>query len=149
MAEDRADLATLEALVRALDGAGRRRLMRRIVQDVRREQGRRIGRQQDPDGKAFAPRSINPASPDQKRGPMFKGLRLIRSMTVQASESDGAVGFVGRVERIARVHQLGEMDRPRPRLRPVRYPVRQLLGVSSQTEAVVWDALQRHLVGGG
>jgi hypothetical protein len=38
------------------------------------------------------------------------------------------------------------MDAPRKGWRPVRYPVRQLLGVSSDTERVVWEALERHLL---
>lgn len=136
----------LEALYRSLDASGRRRLMRGVVQAVRREQGRRIGKQQDPDGKCFAPRKIDATRPDQAKGPMFKRLRLIRHMIAQPGIDEGVVGFASRTERIARVHQHGERDSPREGMRPVRYPERRLLGVGSTTEQVVWEALERHLL---
>jgi len=140
------DTAVLEALYNALEAPGRRRLMRGIVQAVRREQSQRIARQVDPEGQRFAPRAAAQQRKDQAKGPMFRRLRLIKHMVAQADESEGLVGFKSRSERIARVHQHGEMDAPRPGWRPVRYPVRQLLGVSDKTERIVWDALEQHLL---
>lgn len=140
------DTAILEALYNSLDAGGRRRILRSVVQAVRREQGARIARQQDPDGQRFAPRSRAQNRRDQATGPMFRKLRLIRHMVVQAGTDEGIVGFKSRTERIARVHQHGETDAPRPGWRPVRYPERRLLGVSSDTERLVWEALERALL---
>jgi phage virion morphogenesis protein len=140
------DTAILEALYNALQPGGRRQLMRGIVQAVRREQTQRIARQVDPAGDRFAPRAPAQKRKDQARGPMFRRLRLIKHTVTQVTESEGLVGFKSRAERIARVHQEGGMDAPRPGWRPVRYPVRQLLGVSDDTERIVWEALERHLL---
>lgn len=38
------------------------------------------------------------------------------------------------------------MDAPRKGWRPVRYPVRRLLGVSDQTERIVMEAIEKHLL---
>jgi phage virion morphogenesis protein len=38
------------------------------------------------------------------------------------------VEFTGKVQRIARVHQLGLKDKPSPKSATVEYPQRQLLG---------------------
>ena len=141
-----ADRNILEALYANLGAGQRRQLMRGVITDVRREQLKRIAAQRDPDGARFAPRSQGQKRKDQATGPMFKRLRLIKHTVVRASESEGVMGFKSRAERIASVHQHGEMDAPRKGWRPVRYPVRQLLGVSSDTERVVWEALERHLL---
>ena len=140
------DTAILEALYNALTATGRRQLMRGIVQAVRREQTQRIARQVDPSGARFAPRAPAQGRRDQAKGPMFRRLRLIKHFATQHNEAEGLVGFKGRSERIARVHQYGEMDAPRKGWRQVRYPVRQLIGVSDDTERIVWDALERHLL---
>lgn len=141
-----ADTAVLEALYRALSAGERRKLMKGIITAVRREQLQRIGKQQDPDGNRFAPRSTGQKRKDQATGPMFKRLRLIRHTVVQSSETEGVMGFKSRAERIAAVHQHGQMDAPRKGWRPVRYPVRRLLGVSDQTERIVMEALEKHLL---
>lgn len=142
-----ADKNVLEALYRALSAPERRKLMRGVITAVRREQLKRIAAQRNPDGRAFAPRSTGQKRKDQATGPLFKKLRLIRHTVMQSSESEGTMGFKNRAERIARVHQYGEMDAPRKGWRPVRYPVRQLLGVSDQTERIVMEALEKHLLG--
>lgn len=139
--------AVLEALYRALSAPQRRKLMRSVITAVRREQLKRIASQRNPDGSAFAPRSTAQNRRDQKTGPLFQRLRLIRHTVMQYGENTAAVGFKSRAERIAAVHQYGGMDAPRPGWRPVRYPVRQLLGVSDQTERVVMDAIEKHLLG--
>ena len=142
-----ADTSVLESLYRSLSAGERRKLMKGIITAVRREQLQRIGKQQDPDGNRFAPRSTGQKRKDQATGPMFKRLRLIRHTVMQSSESEGVMGFKSRAERIAEVHQHGQMDAPRKGWRPVRYPVRRLLGVSDQTERIVMDALEKHLLG--
>ena len=143
-----ADTAVLEALYRALSAGERRKLMKGIITAVRREQLQRIAKQTDPDGNRFAPRARpQQGRQDQRTGPLFQRIRLIKHTVVQSTESEGVMGFKGRAERIAAVHQHGQMDAPRKGWRPVRYPVRRLLGVSDQTERIVMDALEKHLLG--
>ena len=143
-----ADTAVLETLYRALSAGERRKLMKGIITTVRREQLQRIAKQQDPDGNRFAPRARpQQGRQDQRTGPLFQRIRLIKHTVVQSTESQGVMGFKGRAERIAAVHQHGEMDAPRKGWRPVRDPVRRLLGVSDQTERIVLEALEKHLLG--
>lgn len=141
-----ADTSVLESIYRSLTASERRKLMKGIITAVRREQLQRIGKQTDPDGNRFAPRSTGQKRKDQATGPMFKRLRLIKHTVVQSTESEGVMGFKSRAERIAAVHQHGQMDAPRKGWRPVRYPVRRLLGVSDQTERIVMEELEKHLL---
>lgn len=140
------DIRTLEALYASLSTGQRRKLMRGIITDVRREQLKRIAKQRDPDGAKFAPRAPAQNRADQARGPMFPKMRLIKNTLIQSNEREGVMGFKGRTERIARVHQFGEKDVPRKGWRPVRYPVRQLLGISSETERIVMASIEKHLL---
>jgi phage virion morphogenesis protein len=142
-----ADLSVLESLYKALSSGERRKLMRSVIIAVRREQLQRIAAQRDPDGNPFAPRAKpHQGRKDQRTGPLFRRLRLIRHTTISASETQGVMGFKSRAERIAAVHQFGGMDSPRKGWRPVRYPERRLLGVSDQTERIVLEAVEKHLL---
>ncbi|MEK6383108.1 MAG: phage virion morphogenesis protein [Paraburkholderia tropica] len=49
-------------------------------------------------------------------------------VTVEAKADGLALGFAGRVARIARVHQLGELASGAPCGPNVQYPARRLLG---------------------
>jgi phage virion morphogenesis protein len=141
-----ADVNILEALYRNLGAAERRKLLKGVIADVRREQLKRIAAQRAPGGEKFAPRSQTQKRNDQATGPMFKRLRLIKHTVIRSNETEGVMRFKSRAERIAEVHQYGGMDAPRKGWRPVRYPVRELLGVSSDTERIVWESLERHLL---
>jgi len=59
------DLAELEriagALLRSITPPGRRRILRAMAKDLQRSQAARVGRQQNPDGSAYAPRKAKPA----------------------------------------------------------------------------------------
>lgn len=137
--------AWAEPLLQALDGAAQRKLARTIAQDLRRSQAARIAAQINPDGSAYAPRK--PQQQDQRRQKikdragnkpgrvkpgrikaMFAKLRTPAHLRTVSDDQGPAVGFLGRVARIARVHQHGLQDKPSPNARTVTYPVRELLG---------------------
>ncbi|ENY6047286.1 phage virion morphogenesis protein, partial [Klebsiella pneumoniae] len=59
---------------------------------------------------------------------MFAKLRTNRYMKASGNDSAAVVEFTGKVQRIARVHQLGLKDKPSPKSAAVEYPQRQLLG---------------------
>ena len=59
---------------------------------------------------------------------MFAKLRTNRYMKASGNDSAAVVEFTGKVQRIARVHQLGLKDKPSPKSSAVEYPQRQLLG---------------------
>jgi Phage virion morphogenesis family len=61
MSEDLAELERIAgALLRATAPPERRRILRAMAKDLQRSQSARIGRQQNPDGSAYAPRKTKP-----------------------------------------------------------------------------------------
>src|SRR5690606_37252548 len=113
-----------------------------------RSQAQRIAIQRNPDGSPFAPRKQR-KDLRGKRGrikrAMFTRLRNTRNLKAKGTADEIAVGFFGRVARIARVHQWGLSDRPGPGAPDVRYPQRVLLGFTQDDIELVRDALTRHL----
>lgn len=144
------DLDQFEAwagtLLAKLQPAARRRLARVVGTALRRSQVRRIGDQVNPDGSAYAPRKREQAGQIKRRADrMFKGLTKAKHLKVEASEHSVAVGFLGRVSRIARVHQEGLSDRVTPGGPTVRYERRELLGFTDADRRTIRDLLIEHL----
>jgi phage virion morphogenesis protein len=57
-----------------------------------------------------------------------------------------AVGFFGRVARIARVHQEGLTDKVAKKGPKYHYPARPLLGFSATDQALIGESLLRYLI---
>ena len=55
------------------------------------------------------------------------------------------VGFVGRVARLARLHQEGLMERASPKARSIAYPRHELLGLTEADREWVREMLVEHL----
>ncbi|QWN07019.1 phage virion morphogenesis protein [Xanthomonas citri] len=121
-------------LLTRLQPGERRTLARKIGTELRRSQSQRIGKQQAPDGSPYAPRKqqLRQKSGRVKRAKMFAKLRQAKYFKVSASPNQVSVGFLGRVSRIARVHQEGLKDQVRRDGPTVRYGRRVLLGYSSK-----------------
>jgi phage virion morphogenesis protein len=149
------ELTHLEAwvapLAAKLSAAGRKALSRVIGTDLRRSQVARITEQKEPDGTPFTARRpgknlrAKRGGIRRRQGAMFAKLRTARWLKVMASTNEAAVGFTGRAERIARVHQEGLRDRVSPGGPEVRYARRQLLGFSDADRQMVRDHLLKHL----
>ncbi|MBN3005580.1 phage virion morphogenesis protein [Chromobacterium alkanivorans] len=138
----------LAGLLANMDGKARRKLAREVAKQLRQSQQRRIADQLNPDGSAFAQRK--PQVRDQKgkiRRTMFAKLRTTKYLKTEASPNAAVVGFVGEVERIARVHQYGLRDRAQKGGPEVQYPARQLLGFTEADIEAVSDAAIKHLAG--
>ncbi|MEA9842360.1 phage virion morphogenesis protein [Xanthomonas campestris] len=134
-------------LLARLQPGERRTLARKIGTELRRSQSQRIGKQQAPDGSWYAPRKqqLQQKSGRVKRAKMFAKLRQARYLKVSASPNQVSVEFMGRVSRIARVHQDGLTERVRPGGPMARYEKRQLLGLSIEDRQLVRDQLLNHL----
>ena len=76
---------------------------------------------------------------------MFRKMRLARNLKAGATDTEAWVGFSGRAAQIARVHQEGGIDRPGPRVKPVRYAKRELLGLTDAERARSSDLLLKHM----
>jgi phage virion morphogenesis protein len=147
------DLQVLEtwvaALLAKLDEGERRKLLGAVARDLRRSQSKRITTQRNPDGSAFAPRKPKDLRGKKGRikGRMFTKLKSARYMRTQSTANGLSVGFVGRVSRIARVHQYGLKDRPERGQADVQYEARQLLGFSGDELENIRNMLIDHLTG--
>ena len=134
-------------LLARLEPGARRQLNQQIGRELRRSQQQRIAAQRNPDGSAFAPRK--PRQLRAKKGrikrQMFAKLRQAKHLKVQSSADAIAIGFMGRVARIARVHQYGLRDRPDRRQAEVQYERRELLGFTDADLELIRDQLLEHL----
>lgn len=149
------DLQALETwaapILQRLQPAERSRLSRSIGTTLRRTQQRRIAAQMNPDGSAYAPRRQQPASRAKagkiKRNAMFRKLRQAEHLKVRANPQLVAVGFFGRVARIARVHQEGLTDAVSKNGKRITYEKRQLLGFTDAEVAQIRDQIMDHVQG--
>jgi len=133
----------LAALIASLSPASRHKMAAEIAKQLRASQQQRIKRQQAPNGTPYASRKRQPVRGKQGRvkRAMFAKLRTHRYMKAKGSIDDAVVEFVGRVQRMARVHQDGLKDRPTRYSKEVRYDVRELLGFSEADRKIVEDAV--------
>lgn len=147
------DFAPIEQLCRDLllrvSAAERSKLMRAIGREIRKSQSDRIGRQQEPDGAAFAPRRPKKARAGKgqlRQQKMFRKIRMAKSLRAGGNGDEVWVGFGGRAARIAAIHQLGLPDAPAPGQPKVRYARRVLLGLTQAERERVIDMILDHVV---
>jgi len=133
-----------DGLLHNLTPAARRQLARDIARRLGDSQKKRIAAQQNPDGSAYAPR-LRQKVGKLRRGKMFAKLCTTKFLRTTVTDSAAVVGFAGRVERIARVHQYGLRDRVRPGGPEVQYTRREVLGYTEQDEQMVGDVVIAHL----
>jgi phage virion morphogenesis protein len=147
------DLHALEqwasVLLAKLDESERRKLLGTLARDLRRSQQKRVTAQRNPDGNPFVPRK--PKDLRGKKGrvksKMFTKLKTARYLRTESNAGGFAIGFVGRVGRIARIHQYGLRDRPAKGQADVQYDTRELLGFSGSELDTIRNALIDHLAG--
>lgn len=149
------DLRALEtwagALLAKLQPAQRRAINHQVAIDLRRSQAQRIKAQQGPDGAAYPPRKRRKELKGKKgrikrqKAAMFAKIRTTKFLKIKATGNQIEVGFVGRVARMARVHQFGEEERISKGGAAYKYPERPLLGFSASDHALIRDSLLKHL----
>lgn len=139
----------LKGLLDAMSPAARRRLAVDIAKRLRQSQQQRIKSQKAPDGTAYAPRK--PQRIREKKGrvkrEMFAKIRANNYLKASGNNNAAVVGFTGKVQRIARVHQLGLRSKMSPNGREVQYPERQLVGFSQEDIEIVQDSIINSLYG--
>lgn len=122
----------IAALIANLSPAARKQMASGIARKLRASQQQNIKSQKAPDGTPFKPRKTQPVRGKKGRvkREMFAKLRTAKYMKAKGTGNDAAVGFTGRVQRMARVHQLGLRDRATRGGKEVQYEARPLLGFS-------------------
>jgi phage virion morphogenesis protein len=141
-------------LLAKLSPAARRTAMLDVARELRRSQKARIASQRNPDESAYEPRKTRAAKGGKKlrekngrikRAAMFAKLRTSRFMKLEADATGLALGFSGRVARVARVHQFGESERVAPGGVEYKYPTRVLLGFKDTDHSMIQDILLKHI----
>lgn len=136
----------LVGLIGALAPASRRKLASEIAKELRRSQQQRIKQQKAPDGTPYQARRRQPlrAKKGRIKRAMFQKLRTSRYMKASGRNDTAVVEFTGKVQRIARIHQLGLKDRPNPHAQDVQYPERRLLGFSMTDKELIEQLINIH-----
>lgn len=138
--------AQLSGLISQLEPSARRVLARAIAKELQPRQRKRIADQLNPDGTPFAKRKPQLRQKAGRiRRTMFSKLRTVRYLKSAATANSAVVGFVGEVERIARVHQLGLRDRAQKGGKDTQYAARELLGFTDDDVSAVHDLVIAHL----
>lgn len=142
------------ALLARLSPAARRTATRDIARELRRSQQARIAAQKNPDGTTYEPRKIRSRKnrPRDKRGrvkrtAMFARLRNSRWALIEGTATELAVGFAGRVARLARVHHFGKKSVVAPGGPKYQYPARMLLGMTKIEREMVRNRLFKSVTG--
>ncbi|EOY2238024.1 TPA: phage virion morphogenesis protein [Klebsiella pneumoniae] len=134
--------AWLDALLAGLESAARKRMMRELAQQLRRNQQKNIRMQRNPDGTAYEPRRVTARTKQGRiRRQMFAKLRTTKYLKAVASQDAASVEFDNRVQRIARVHHYGLRDRVSKKGPNVQYDKRRLLGLNDLTLSLTRDIL--------
>lgn len=138
--------AWLAALLSQLEPGARTKMLRDVARDVRKIQQANITAQRAPDGTTWEPRRVTARTKKGRiRRKMFTKMRTAKYLKAQGNASQAEVSFTGRVQRIARIHHYGLRDKVGRHGREVKYAERSLLGINSDVEALVGDALTRWL----
>ena len=136
----------LQPLLERLSMGERAKLAKQIGRDLRKSQGKRISEQKNPDGSSYTPRRKRLREQKGKiKRKMFTKIKNTSNLKVLSNADSIAIGFVGRVARIARVHQEGLKDRAEKGAPDVVYPKRELLGFTEQDIKLVEDSFLKHI----
>ncbi|KXO86083.1 phage tail protein [Acinetobacter venetianus] len=141
------DLAQhIQPLLQSLSLAERAKLAKNIGRDLRKSQRERITAQQNPDGSAYIPRRTRLREQKGKiKRKMFTRIKSNTHLKVLSNSNSVAVGFIGRVNRIANVHQYGLKDRATKNAPETIYSKRELLGFTNKEIKLVEESFLKHL----
>lgn len=141
------DLALyLQPFIDSLSVSERIKLAKKIGRDLRTSQRQRITAQQNPDGSAYIPRRTRIREQKGKiKRKMFTRIKSNTHLKVLSNSESVAVGFIGRVSRIANIHQHGLRDRASRSAPNTVYPKRELLGFTNKEIQLVEESFLKHL----
>lgn len=150
MADDLQSLENwLSPLLHRLQPSERRRLAREVARLVRAGNQKTMSAQTSPEGAAWVPRKNRSRDSRGKlrQGPLFRKLRAAKHLKALAFADAAVVQFVGRAERLARVHHYGLRDFVTPGGAQYDYPARPLLGISEQQMGMIRNLVLGSLSG--
>ena len=135
-----------DGLLASMEPAARRQLAGEMARALRASQASRIRANIQPDGSPMAPRKPQPTLKKGRgrlRRKMFFKITGKTWLKARASPDQAVVEFVGTANRLATIHQYGLKDRIKGR--EIRYPARELLGITTQEVEQLEELLLAHL----
>ena len=138
-----------DGLLASMDPAARRQLAGEMARKLRDSQAGRIRTNIQPDGSPMTPRKPQPKLKKGRgrlRRKMFFKITSRTWLKASATQSQAVVEFVGSANRLATIHQYGLKDRIKGR--EIRYPARELLGITEQERDQLETTLLAHLTKG-
>lgn len=134
-----------DGLLVSMEPAARRQLAGEMARTLRASQVQRIRANRQLDGSPMAPRKPQPKLKQGRgrlRRKMFFKISNPTWLKARASEQQAVVEFVGTANRLATIHQYGLKDRIKGR--EIRYPARELLGITTQEVQQLEQLLLAH-----
>ncbi|MDF2391697.1 phage virion morphogenesis protein [Aeromonas sp. 2MA4] len=138
-----------DGLLASMEPAARRQLAGEMARKLRDSQAGRIRTNIQPDGSPMTPRKPQPKLKKGRgrlRRKMFFKITSRTWLKASATQSQAVVEFVGSANRLATIHQYGLKDRIKGR--EIRYPARELLGITEQERDQLETTLLTHLTKG-
>lgn len=135
-----------DGLLASMEPAARRQLAGEMARTLRASQAQRIRANRQPDGSPMAPRKPQPKLKQGRgrlRRKMFFKISNTTWLKARASEQQAVVEFVGTANRLATIHQYGLKERIKGR--EIRYPARELLGITNLEVEKLEELLLAHL----
>lgn len=131
----------LSGIIQSAEPAARKALIKQIAANVRRTQAERINENKNPDGSQYEARKTSRLA--EKKGSirrkMFRKMARVKWLKARATASEASIEFIGYASRIARVSQYGLRDRVNKRGLEVKYPQRELLGLTGEEMNMIED----------
>ncbi len=131
----------LNGIIQSAEPAARKALIKQIAMNVRRTQADRIKENRNPDGSQYEGRKVSRLAQkkEENRKKMFRKMIRAKWLKAKSTATDASIEFIGRAGQIARVSQYGLRDRVNKRGLEVKYPQRELLGLTSQEMEMIED----------
>lgn len=138
----------LSGIIQSAEPAARKALIKQIAANVRRTQAERINENKNPDGSQYEARKTSRLA--EKKGSirrkMFRKMARVKWLKARATASEASIEFIGSASRIARVSQYGLRDRVNKRGLEVKYPQRELLGLTSSEMEMIEDIVLSNMM---
>lgn len=138
----------VEPLLRKLDPAERRKLMKEVSRDLRKNNQGRMKQQQAPDGQRWElrkTRNLRGKRGGIRKKAMFTKLRTAKYLKIRTSPDSAGLAFTGVAGRIAYIHHYGLRAKVDPDGPDYHYPARELLGFSRSDLDLIADRILNHI----
>lgn len=134
-------------ILQKMEPSERRKLMKTISRDLRRENQQRMKEQKDPDGQAWPARKprLGGQRGRIRKKAMFTKLRTAKYLKIRTSPDSAGLMFVGSPGRIAAIHHYGlraKVDKDGP---VYDYPSRKLLGFAKSDLEIITSRVLEHV----